>query len=693
MMNPSTRQQTSFNRRRQPTVSPTLCDSTTDSPSTPATHDNSSSQSTSSMKRAYSAALDMQQPGMTPISSVAGLRILIAIATIVGVPIVFYDFHLFPGPTLVGSLLVQIKNVWDALLRLDMIQMAAFALCVSIYIGSQCNLNGCSTAAAAAAAEQQNSADSCLLVQDPLCTPWANKISLATCGIVPVSSAQNFLKRLRSAIMTVDGLALMLALGVGLFTAVTKSFPILMPSWVFYPFALFDYKVYPTAQLVPMVKGICPDLTPQQRMFQPQPLCLGEESWEFLSSGVLSPHNAQDVQTVYSGMDYIRHESGGLAIAVLARDIKHRIPAFRDNIEALSYIFKDLALVVFENDSSDGSREALREWAADDKKNDPAVYKVELLESEEVPECKFGTAHRDWDTGDFTYSKAVGDMDKYRQRVTDHITDSPQYEGYSHMLVTDIDLGISMSPLGIVHALGKHQHHAVVASGRFLLPDGYGRLRVPYDFSAFMPKSIELNNELLSRHEQWCAVMPPGTRWRNICDAPSPMMLSEMIRVDRGLDGDFYEVESAFNGAVLYPLDVVKQTHATYDAGEDGQRCEHIGFNLGLRKTMYVDRKWNMHLDPKNPGGPTGWRAHNVFQYVGSIPRLIVPLYIIHLSAYFSFLHSFITLGVFLVYPLVSPIWAYLRSMMGSHHKRRRFFSAAKTAEKSSKEETLFKIV
>ena len=39
---------------------------------------------------------------------------------------------------------------------------------------------------------------------------------------------------------------------------------------------------------------------------------------------------------------------------------------------------------------------------------------------------------------------------------------------------------------------------------------------------------------------------------------------------------------SAYNGAALYPIREIQRTGARYDAGVDGQRCEHVGFHLAL---------------------------------------------------------------------------------------------------------------
>jgi hypothetical protein len=78
-----------------------------------------------------------------------------------------------------------------------------------------------------------------------------------------------------------------------------------------------------------------------------------------------------------------------------------------------------------------------------------------------------------------------------------------------------------------------------------------------------------------------------------------------------------YEVMSAFNGLTMYPLGLIRERGemARYDAGDDGQRCEHIGFNLSLRKTMYVNPKWKMNLRPEQPGGPSGLQAVKTLIY------------------------------------------------------------------------------
>jgi len=85
-----------------------------------------------------------------------------------------------------------------------------------------------------------------------------------------------------------------------------------------------------------------------------------------------------------------------------------------------------------------------------------------------------------------------------------------------------------------------------------------------------------------------------------------------------------YRVESAFNGAVLYPLNRVRSTQAKYDQGDDDQRCEHIGFNKSLKTTMFVSRKWSFNLKPTHPGGPMGARAMKSVMLIQTTPTLAI---------------------------------------------------------------------
>jgi hypothetical protein len=210
---------------------------------------------------------------------------------------------------------------------------------------------------------------------------------------------------------------------------------------------------------------------------QQLPLCLTEQQWQQLSSGTLSSHNPQDVQTVYRGLKYLQNESDGIVINVLARNVVDSIPDLRRNVEGLVPFLggsgggggkkeegegsgkkkTKLSLVVFENDSVDGTREEFIRWA--DEVNHPPTttgsrYNVDLITCPPPnTNCKLNIADRNEAYGVYNKTASgVGKLGEFRQMTVDYVM--KHYGTYSHMIVLDVDLGVSISPLGIVHSLG-----------------------------------------------------------------------------------------------------------------------------------------------------------------------------------------------------------------------------------------------
>lgn len=427
----------------------------------------------------------------------------------------------------------------------------------------------------------------------------------------------------------------------------TSQLHIIAPSIAWMPFAWGTYKLYLPRDLSAALEGLC--LNEDLQTANLQPLCLPESSWNTLSVGALSSKNADDVTTVMRGVEFAQ-KSGGIIINVMARDTVDAIEALRLNVEALARFFPKLSVVVFENDSVDGSREAFVDWS-----KNAQGYLVDIMQCKEAPDCKFGETHRyeeGFESTDYFKKSAVGSMVRFRQRMADYILAAPAYKDFTHSIVMDMDLGISLSPLGILHSLGKAPENAIASSGRTLWPGSMGSLAPPYDFSAFRPFVTDKNRRVVEIHRKWfCGLMPPGDKWRNQCDAVSSMHMMEVLAGDRSGD-ELYRVDSAFNGAVLYPLSDLRESGTKYDWGDDGQRCEHIGYNLGLRKTMYVNPKWDMHLNPAHPGGPSGSRAMKQVYRITVLPQLGIVMFIQNVGSMLIFVYSAMTLAMHVMYPL-----------------------------------------
>lgn len=430
-----------------------------------------------------------------------------------------------------------------------------------------------------------------------------------------------------------------------------------IPSWGWYPFDLIPsrYNIYLPRDVSKSLDGLCLNYSFGESGDR-NPLCLSENAWDMLSGGVLSSKNDDDVAAVLKGIEYANQRSGGFAINIMCRDCSEKIPTFRRNISNIRQFMPNLSLVVFENDSKDGSREMFKSWATEAK---GYGYSVHLLECENVEDCKMGETHRydDEETDeDWTLTSAVGKMADFRNRGIDYITNNVAFQDYSHVMVYDMDLEVSFSPLGILHSLGSMPDHPVAAHGMMPYPASLGSLNYPYDMAASRPIPTKKNYRLRQLHDLLCSLTAPGHRWRNLAESLSIFRMIMHLTDDRYV-GDannhnsLYQVESSYNGAAIYPLERIRQLHPRYDIGDDGQRCEHVGFNTGFNMPMYVNRKWNFNLKPSG-GGPTGNRCIRSGNLVLFNPQISFPLFCGIFLIMFPFVTAISRITMFLIYPV-----------------------------------------
>lgn len=485
---------------------------------------------------------------------------------------------------------------------------------------------------------------------------------LGTSKYLPLKSGTSAMDRLSvflSALManiTASNWKTSLVLSIVFCSAVivNMTFQMGYPHALWNPFMWGWYHVYLPSNISRSLKGACLDF--EKNSSSRQPLCLSEREWTELSSGQLSSYNPDDVLTVQKGLDYLQNQSGGLIINAIARNVADSIPALKQNMEGLVPFFKDsqhkLSLVLFENDSDDGTRQAFQSWAEQESHRDQPRYTVDLMNcGPKNPNCELGIMDRYDNMNLFTNPTAsgVGKLGEFRQILLEYILKKEEYKDYSHMVILDVDLGTSLSPLGLLHTLGLEndvaQDHVIASASSQVWPGTMGTIIPPYDLSAFRPKESKTNEKVRGMHEWFCELMPAGDRWRNMCEACSPMQLF-MIQSANDVTNHHeqpYEVVSAFNGLTMYPMSLIRSRgdEARYDAGDDGQRCEHVGFHLSLQKSMYVNPKWSMNLKPNKPGGPTGIRAIKTLVYaVIGRPNVMLCLVIGNLVFFYIIVHA-----------------------------------------------------
>lgn len=533
--------------------------------------------------------------------AVTVLRILPSLTLLFGLPFLIWDAH--PQQYSVLSLIKHFDMVWSSLLHTSIWPIVVMTL-VTVVVMPWGGLSKTFALTASCATSNRYFAGGSSSSSSRLA-----KAELLTRSLIVNISQSNWKISLALSFLFVQGVVICMTLQMG------------APSILWNPFMWGWYHVYLPQNVVGSLKGACLDVSSNSQ----QPLCLSEQDWDQLSSGKLSSWNQDDVRTVQRGLDYLRNQSGGLIVNALARNVADSIPALKQNMDTLAPFFRDphnkLSLVVFENDSNDGTRQLFKQWAKDEKD-----YSVDIIGCGPTnPDCELGEMDRYDNMNLFRNPKAsgVGKLGEFRQIILEYILGKEEYNDFSHMIILDVDLGTSISPLGLLHTLGLEkgvaQDYVVASSSSQVWPGTMGTIIPPYDLSAFRPKPTEHNSKVRKLHTSFCHLMPPGDRWRNMCEACSPMQLFMILQSsDTTVNHEkAYEVESAFNGLTIYPMSLIRNRGklAQYDSGDDNQRCEHVGFHLSLQKSMYVNPKWSMNLKPSKPGGPTGYRAITTLSY------------------------------------------------------------------------------
>ena len=529
--------------------------------------------------------------------AVSLLRIIPASAVLLGLPLLIWDarpqnwglFNLWP-------LIRHFDLVWSSLLHFSIWPVFVFTIIVVAMVPRGGLSKGFAMPTTFRSASK----------------PGAARLARAEAVVRSLMvniSQSNWKISLSLSLLVVNAIVIVMVLQMGL------------PSRIWNPFVWGWYQVYLPGSAVSAMKGACLDVDSRSS----QPLCLSESKWVELSSGKLSSLKRDDVQTVQRGLDYLRNQSGGLIVNALARNVADSIPALKQNMDLLAPFFRDphskLSLVVFENDSNDGTRNQFKQWAKEE-----TSYSVDIIGCGPAnPDCKLGEMDRYDNMNLFKNPTAsgVGKLGEFRQIILEYILKEENYSDFSHMIVLDVDLGVSVAPLGLLHTLGLKNNianeYVVASSSSQIWPGSMGTIIPPYDLSAFRPKATAMNQKVRNLHRSFCHLMPAGDRWRNMCEAASPMQLFMITQsADATVNHDKpIEVGSAFNGITIYPMSLIRSrgSAAQYDSGDDNQRCEHVGFHLSLRPTMYVNPKWSMNLKPEKPGGPTGYRAVTTLSY------------------------------------------------------------------------------
>lgn len=239
-----------------------------------------------------------------------------------------------------------------------------------------------------------------------------------------------------------------------------------------------------------------------------------------------------DIKKGFSHVENKKIVFGGLCI-----NIHDKIPDLIKRIEQLGSFFKEYKFVVFENDSTDGTRELLEQY------DNVILVPCGTEDEEEDKNCKLN--EKPAVSHGSSSSKRMEKMSNYRNRLLKFIIE--YFNNYDYVCFMDLDLVGSIDIRGFIHSFG-YQWDCISAQGL------HGVLGIPmyYDTFAYKDENLHVNS---------------GNKMN---------MTTISIKASRHKVGDLpYKVKSGFGGLAIYQMDSIRNIDYTPKDGNYSQ-CDHI---------------------------------------------------------------------------------------------------------------------
>jgi hypothetical protein len=221
-----------------------------------------------------------------------------------------------------------------------------------------------------------------------------------------------------------------------------------------------------------------------------------------------------------------------VVICGLCRDVRYYLPRTAERIERLGSMFKEYAVVLYENDSIDNTREFLVDWRA-------ANPRVAVL-SERLGAPSYA-ANRSPDRAAW--------LARCRNCYRAHVV--KECAGYDYAIIVDMDLAGGWSFDGIAHTFGDDAWDFVGSFG----------LRERRD--------LRTRRSVYSHADMWAFRRAAGV-------STEQLGRDQEAVVERG--GPLIPVESCFGGLGVYRFRCLEVAHYS------GTDCEHVGFHAELRR-------------------------------------------------------------------------------------------------------------
>lgn len=263
---------------------------------------------------------------------------------------------------------------------------------------------------------------------------------------------------------------------------------------------------------------------------------------------------------------------GTVVIGILARDCADSLCRNIPRVEELGSLFDDYNVLVYENDSKDGTTERLQKWATE---NDHVTAVCETTQQTTIP-CK--SAHCPYPSKSVT---RIAKMAGFRNRLLDEIKSryTPDY-----FVFIDIDIE-NFDPTSIVAAMHEAPKGwgGLFASGHVYFAESGGHEKASpfqYDTYAFMQEGVNYRET-----RGWIV----SSNFHNITAYVADENLSKVA---------YLPCSSAFNGIGVYRGEAIEGLRYSVEQTEELRSvgacfCEHVPFNACVREKgfgLYVCR-------------------------------------------------------------------------------------------------------
>lgn len=241
-----------------------------------------------------------------------------------------------------------------------------------------------------------------------------------------------------------------------------------------------------------------------------------------------------------------------VVFATMLRDTAERVPSIRKRATMAMNAFADARLLVVENDSEDGTRELLLQWAREDPRVTVLGCGVNVkechLKLEKTQRCKIGRVR---------IQKMVTLRNMYLEHVKKH------YSDWDHLIVWDMDIvgGVYLDALDASVARFDEDRSldALCARGVY----EFGPVPVYYDTYAHADEED--------------------------LDGDEGLKLSSHVKLQslgvRAPDGDEpFEVKTCFSGFTIYRTQSIMNSEYRLSRDDEKLKCEHTTFHEKLQK-------------------------------------------------------------------------------------------------------------